>query len=87
MKYFVMAIIGIIWRDIKTFIRKCVRCSVHKLGKKIKPNNMQIISHFALERIELDIIIYLFKLYPNNKSDFKYLLCIVDHFSKFEKHI
>ena len=34
--------------------------------------------------MEIDIT-YLAKLYPNNGYEYKYLLCVIDHFSKFSK--
>ena len=70
--------------DISNYIKRCVICNTHKLGKKIKPNNKQIISYFPLERVELDLT-YLSKLYPKNNSEFNYLLCAIDHFSKYAK--
>ena len=70
--------------DISNFIKKTVICTTTKLAKKIKPNNKQIISYFPLERVELDLT-YLNKIYPHNKSQYNYLLCIIDHFSKYAK--
>ena len=70
--------------DISNYIKRCILCNTHKLGKKIKPNNKQIISYFPLERVELDLT-YLAKLYPKNNSEFNYLLCAIDHFSKYAK--
>ena len=37
-----------------------------------------------MERVELDLI-KLSKIYHKNKSKYNYLLCIVEHFSKFAK--
>ena len=52
--------------------------------KFIKPNNIQIISKFPLERVQADLT------YFNKNFEFfdikeKYLLNFVDHFSKYAK--
>ena len=70
--------------DIKKFFKNYVICTTNKLGKKIKHNHKQIISYFPLERVEMNLT-YLLKLYPNNKSEYNYLLSIIDHCSKFAK--
>lgn len=70
--------------EISNFIKKCIICTTTKLGKKFKPNNKQIISYFPLERVEIDLN-YLNKIYSHNKSQYNYLLCIIDHFSKYAK--
>ena len=59
-------------------------CLTNKLNKYIKPDNVQIISHKPLERVQIDIT------YFNNKLDLdelrnKYLLNFTDHFSKYCK--
>ena len=70
--------------DINNFIKKCIICTSSNANIQINPINKQIVSYHPLERIELDIT-SLSKIYPKNKSEYKYLLCIVDHFSKFAK--
>lgn len=68
----------------KQIIKNCKICVVRKLNKCIIPSNIQIISHYSLERIQIDIT------YFNNKCELedirgKYLLNFKDHFSKFCK--
>ena len=70
-----------IYNDVKKFISTCVICTTHKSNKFKKPMQNQIISYSPLERVEMDIT-YLNKLYPKNTSEYKYILCFVDHFSK-----
>ena len=70
--------------DVNNFITKFIICTRCNANIQIKLINKQIVSYHPLERIELDIT-SLSKIYPKNKSEYKYLLCIVDHFSKFAK--
>ena len=67
--------------DIKEFINKCSKCIIPKNGKFIKPKSKIIIAKGPLERIvidgwELDIDI-------KNIAPYKWVIDIVDHFSKF----
>ena len=67
--------------DIKEFINKCSKCIIPKNGKSIKPKSKIIIAKGPLERIvidgwELDIDI-------KNIAPYKWVIDIVDHFSKF----
>ena len=65
-------------------MKTCILCNINKSKNFIKPVNKQILSYNPLERVEMDVT-YLNKLFPKIKSAFNYILCFVDHFSKFCK--
>ena len=69
---------------LKKKINLCKTCTISKLNKFIKPSHTQILSYSPLKRVEMDKT-YLNKIYPKNESNYKYILCFVDHFSKFSK--
>ena len=58
-------------------------CSA-KLNNFIKPANKQIISRFPLDRVQLDITYFRNKINIKELQN-KYLLTLIDHFSKFSQ--
>ena len=71
-------------KDVFNYIKRCTLCTQKNLNKPIKPTIKQILSYYPLERLQLDIT-YLSKIYPKNTSKYNYLLCCIDHFSKYSK--
>lgn len=73
-----------ITRDIINYAKQCVICTTHNANKPIKPANKQILSYYPMKRVEMDLI-KLSKIHLKNDIDYNYILCIVDHFSKYDK--
>lgn len=69
--------------NIINYIKNCKVCSQNKNNIFVKPPNKQIISKYPMERILLDITYLTYKDNKNNCIK-KYILNIVDHFSKFD---
>lgn len=57
---------------------------IHKLNNYIKPEHIQIISNYPLERVQIDIT-YFNKKIELEHLNYKYLLNFTDHFSKYSK--
>ena len=69
---------------IKGFVENCETCIIHKLNNFIKPEPIQIISNYPLERVQIDIT-YFNKKIELEDLHYKYLLNFTDHFSKYSK--
>lgn len=69
---------------IKNIINNCNICIIHKLNKFMKSANIQIISKYPLERIQIDII-YFKNKFELAELENKYLLNFIEHFSKYAK--
>lgn len=70
--------------EIENIIKKCTVCVINKLNHFIKPANKQIISRFPLDRVQIDITYFLNKINIKELEN-KYLLTLIDHFSKFSQ--
>lgn len=68
----------------KDIVKNCEICIATKLNKYVKPNNIQIISHKPLERVQIDLTYFINKIAIDELRD-KYLLNFTDHFSKYSK--
>ena len=71
-----------IYRKAEKFCKECEICITNKCIVFKKPANNPIISNSPLEKIQLDITYLPKELIPND-SKAKYLLTIIDHFSKY----
>jgi len=69
---------GITWKDVNWVLNKCARC---KLSEKShgKPPIKPIISKYCLERITIDLMDFR----GNPDGEYKWILQIKDHFSRF----
>ena len=81
---------GYYWNNMSVYvnnlIKKCIICTNSNANIKLSLLINKLFSYHHLGRIELDIT-SLSKIYPKNKSEYEYLLSIVDHFSKLLKII
>ena len=67
------------YTDIEKAIKECIECLFHRTNKKCNPPLNPVVTIFPLELLCIDLI----DMGKNGTTGFRYILTMIDHFSKF----